>query len=243
MSADSYYRANLAFVHDRGFGRYPNECAPGVLDLLAPVRGRGGLVHEIGCGSGTLTRHLLVAGHRVLASDASPAMLDLAREAVPGAELRRITLPDDPLPEADAVVGVGHALNYLPDADAVRRALVALARSLRPGGLLAVDLCDLEWGETHTGEPPVVRIEDEWTLVTRFSLPRPDLYVREMTTFRRRPDGLWDRDDERHDNVLLDTAEVPALLAGEGLDAAVVPGFGAEQRPPGLPVILATRPT
>ena len=242
MGEGSYYRANLAYIHDRGFSRYPRECAPGVLDLLRPVLRRGGLVHEIGCGSGAVTRHLVDAGHRVVASDASSAMLDLARQALPGTDLRRIALPDDPLPEADAVVGVGHALNYLPDADAVRRALVALARSLRPGGLLAVDLCDLAWGAQRTDQPPVIRVEDDWTLVTRFSVPRPDRYVREMTTFRRRPDGLWERDDERHDNVLVDTAAVPALLAAEGLEARVVPGFGAEERPAGLLVVLAHRP-
>lgn len=243
MSEGPYYRPNLAYVHDRGFGRYPRACAPGVLELLRPVLQRGGLVHEIGCGSGALTRFLVDAGHRVVASDASPAMLDLARQALPDTDLRRIALPDDPLPEADAVVGVGHALNYLPDADAVRRALVALARSVRPGGLLAVDLCDLAWGELRTQQPPVIRIEDDWTLVTRFSVPRPDRYVREMTTFRRRPDGLWERDDERHDNVLVEVAAVPALLAAEGLAATVVPGFGAEERPSGLPVVLARRPT
>src|SRR6476646_1656364 len=112
-----YYRDDLALVHHRGFGFHADMCAPGVVALLGPVRDRRGLVLEIGCGSGLLTRHLLDAGHRVVASDASPAMLDLAWDLVPDAEaLRRITLPDDPLPDADAIVSVGHALSYLPDA-------------------------------------------------------------------------------------------------------------------------------
>ncbi|MDQ3210654.1 MAG: class I SAM-dependent methyltransferase [Actinomycetota bacterium] len=50
----------------------------GILRLLEPVREREGLVVELGCGSGLLTRHLLDAGHRVIATDASPSMLDLA---------------------------------------------------------------------------------------------------------------------------------------------------------------------
>jgi hypothetical protein len=49
-------------------------------------------------------------------------------------------LPDDPIPCADAIVSVGHVVNYLPDADAIERALVAMAEALRPGGLLAIDL-------------------------------------------------------------------------------------------------------
>lgn len=46
------------------------------------------------------------------ATDASPAMLELARQMVPEAEgIHRLTLPDDPLPPVDAVVSVGHAPN------------------------------------------------------------------------------------------------------------------------------------
>ena len=124
-----YYRADLARIHHLGFGFHAERCAPGILALLEPVRERNGLVVELGCGSGLLTRYLVDAGHRVIATDASPAMLDLAREHAAGArEIRRLTLPDDPIPSADAIVSVGHVLSYLPSADAIDRALVAIAR-------------------------------------------------------------------------------------------------------------------
>jgi SAM-dependent methyltransferase len=140
-----YYRRDLALVHHQGFGFHADVCAPGIVRLLQPVRERDGLVVELGCGSGLLTRHLLDASHRVVATDASPAMLDLAREIVPDADqVRRLELPDDPIPDADAIVSVGHALSYLPDEAAIDDALVAIAGALRPGGVLAIDLCDLE---------------------------------------------------------------------------------------------------
>src|SRR4051794_24934480 len=109
------YGPDLARIHDHGFTRHGMATAPGVLALIEGVRSRGGIVHEFGCGSGALTRYLVQAGHHVIASDASPAFVELARQRLPGVDVRRIRLPDDPLPEADAVVGVGHALNYLPD--------------------------------------------------------------------------------------------------------------------------------
>src|SRR5208282_6092710 len=146
----AYYSRDLALVHDRGFGQHADRCAPGILELLSPVG--GGLVLELGCGSGALTRHLLAAGFRVIATDASPDMLLLARAALgPDADLRRLTLPDDPLPAADAVVSVGHVISYLPDGAAVDRALVAMADTLRPGGVLAIDICDLEFGRLRAG--------------------------------------------------------------------------------------------
>ena len=89
-----------------------------------------------------LTRHLVDAGHRVIATDASPAMLDVARDylGADAPELRRLALPADPLPEADAIVGIGHPINYLPDAAAIEQALRAIAGALRPGGVLALDV-------------------------------------------------------------------------------------------------------
>src|SRR5262245_19455044 len=216
-------------VHHLGFGFRADDRAPGILRLLEPVRDRDGLVVELGCGSGLLTRYLVDAGHRVVATDASPAMLEIARSYASGAEeIRQLTLPDDRIPAADAIVSNGHALSYLPDADAVDRALVAAAEALRPAGVLALDLCDLSWGAERKDFYPRGWIADDWGLVTEVSLPQPDRFVRQMAVFTRNPDGSWRRDDERHDNVLVDTSRVPAFLEAHGVRAGVQPTFGAE---------------
>lgn len=239
---EPYYRRDLALVHHLGFGFHADATAPGILKLLEPIRERDGIVVELGCGSGLLTQYLLDAGHRVIATDASPAMLDLARETLGDAvDVRMLTLPDDPIPPADAIVGVGHCLNYLPDAAAIDRGLVAIAEALRPGGVLAIDLCDLEWGEARRDAPPAGWVGGEWALVTRFSTPTPDAFVREMTIFSRNDDGTWRRDDERHDNVLIDTSLVPPLLAKHGVEATVEPAFGDETLPAGLRAVIGRK--
>jgi SAM-dependent methyltransferase len=235
------YRPALAYVHDRGFGFHADRCAPGILRRLDHVRQQRGTVLEIGCGSGALTRHLTAAGHRVIATDASSAMLDLARGHAPAAEYRRVTLPDDPLPAADAIVSVGHVLNYLPTDEAVRRALAALAAALRPGGVLLIDLCDYRYGDAHS-LAPYVRLEPDWAILTRFTRPSRDRVVREITTFTREPDGRWLRDDEVHPNVLVDTAGVPPLLAEHGIEGVIRAAFGNEVLPEGLMAVVAQRP-
>ncbi|KAA0235007.1 MAG: Trans-aconitate 2-methyltransferase [Acidimicrobiales bacterium] len=237
-----YYRRDLSLIHHRGFGFHADACAPGILALLEPALDRKGLVLELGCGSGLLTRHLIDAGHRVIATDASPSMLDLARENVGNAEeLRQLVLPDDPIPPADAIVSVGHVLNYLPDEASLLRAVTAATRALRPGGLIAIDLCDLEWAEARRDSPPLARIEQDWALFTKFSIPSPDRFVRQMTTFVANADGSWRRDDERHDNVLIDTKLVAQALHSEGVSARVLTSFGAEELPAGLHAIVGTR--
>jgi len=242
-TGDPSYRPDLALIHHEGFAGYPLAVAPHVLALLAPVLAHGGQVLELGCGTGLLTRELISAGHRVTATDASPAMLDIARRHAPGAvAYQRLTLPDDPLPEADAVVSTGHVLSYLPDEAAIDRALRAIARAVLPGGLFAVDICDLAWNRLRGDEPSLGRAGDTWAIVTRFSRPSPDRYVREITTFVATGDGGWRRDDETHRNVLIDTAAVPKLLAAEGVEVGVTEAFGGERRVPGLRVLTGRRP-
>jgi SAM-dependent methyltransferase len=194
-----YYQTDLARVHHLGFGFHADACAPGILNLLEPVLERGGLVLEVGCGSGLLTRHLVEAGHRVIATDASPAMVELARDYAAGVEdVRVLILPDDPLPAADAVVSVGHVVNYVGDREAVERAIVAVARAVRPGGVFAIDVCDLEWAAVRQGAPGAGKIGDDWVIAVEFSIPAPDRFDRHIATFLRNEDGTWRRSDEHH---------------------------------------------
>jgi SAM-dependent methyltransferase len=238
----TYYRRDLARAHHQGFGFHADLCAPGILQLLEPVRERGGLVVELGCGSGLLTRYLVEAGHRVIATDASPAMLDLAREYVPKAmAIEQLTLPDDSIPEADAIVSIGHALSYLPDEPAIERAFIAAANALLADGILAIDICDREWGQARQHLPSGGWVGDDWALVTEFSTPSPDRFVRQMAIFTRNDDGSWRRDDERHDNVLIDTSMIPALLSRVGVTATVRGSFGDETLPTGLHVVIGHR--
>jgi SAM-dependent methyltransferase len=237
-----YYRRDLALVHHLGFGFHADACAPDILTLLEPVGARGGLVVELGCGSGLLTKYLVDAGHRVIATDASPAMVDIAREYVSGAEaIYQLTLPDDPIPAADAIVSIGHVLSYLPDEAAIDRALIAVAEALRPDGVVAIDLCDLEWGEARRGAPAFARATDDWAIITEFDVPSPNRFVRNMAIFIRDDEGGWRRDDERHENVLVDTAAVPGLLTEHGVEATVASSFGSEQLPTGLHAIIGRR--
>jgi SAM-dependent methyltransferase len=237
-----YYRPDLARIHHLGFGFHADDCAPGILALLEPVRERGGLVVELGSGTGLLTRYLLDAGHRVIATDASPAMLDIAREyAADAMEIRRLVLPDDPIPEADAIVAIGHPISYLPDEAAIDRALVAAAEALRPDGILALNLCDLTWASERTDWRPRGWIGDDWALVTESSSPRPDRFAWQMAIFTANGDGTWRRDDEHHELTLIDTTRVPALLAEHEVEAELGGAFGDEPPLVGLHTVVGRR--
>ena len=62
------------------------------------------------------------------------------------------------------------------------------------------------------------------------------------TTFVREVDGSWRRDDERHDNVMVDASAIPALLIEHGVEATVQSAFGDEDLPVGLKAVVGLRP-
>ncbi len=98
------------------------------------------VVADLGCGTGQISRTLAPFVRRVIGVDASDAMLEAARERVPGnvdlrtGQLEHLPLTDD---EADCALLL-LVLHYVVDPPAV---LAEAARVLKPGGrLLVVDM-------------------------------------------------------------------------------------------------------
>ena len=87
MPSDAYYQPDLAWVHHAGYSHHVERTCAGIVQLLR----NGGLsagacVLDVGCGSGLLARELLAAGFAVDGVDASPAMIELAREYARGVD-------------------------------------------------------------------------------------------------------------------------------------------------------------
>jgi len=236
----AYYQSDLAWVHHRGYSHHVAITSPGILQLLRDADlARGARVLDIGCGSGLLALELLRAGYVVHGVDASPAMISLAREHAPAATFEVVRLPSS-LPEADAVVSTGHVLNYLDTPDDIARALAELARAVRPGGVLAIDLMTERFCEARDVREVHARVEDDWVIVTRFSRPAPGRLDRTITVFRRVGD-LWRRSDEHHRNVTFEADAALRILRDRGIDAELRAAFGAEALPEGLVVLAGVR--
>ncbi len=112
-----------------------------VVDTLAP----GARVLDCASGTGQLAVGLALRGLEVVATDASGAMVARTRELaaergveVQAARCRWEDLPDRCRGEFHAVFCVGNSLTHAAGAQARRAALGAMARLLRPGGVLVV---------------------------------------------------------------------------------------------------------
>lgn len=99
----------------------------------------GAAVLDVGCGFGRIAGPLHHRGYGVTGIDIAPAQLQLAKEQHPGpvyveADMRR------PHGVFDAVLNLYSTFGYFADPREDRAALDAWARSLRPGGVLLMDL-------------------------------------------------------------------------------------------------------
>ena len=101
---------------------------------------------DLACGTGGLTRELVVAGLEVTGLDGSAEMLRLARERLPRVpfeqgDLRSFALGTPPHETCfDLVTCVFDSLNNLLTPEDLGQAFARAAAHLRPGGLLACDL-------------------------------------------------------------------------------------------------------
>jgi ubiquinone/menaquinone biosynthesis C-methylase UbiE len=101
---------------------------------LVPAAGRATL--DLGCGEGRVTRDLVAHGHTVASVDASPTLLQAAREADPTGTY--VLADAAALPFADASFDLVVAYNSLMDLGDMPGAVREAARVLQCGGRFCV---------------------------------------------------------------------------------------------------------
>ena len=234
------YTEDLAYIHDAGFGGFARGAAPGVLAALRRAGIGGGLVVDLGAGSGIWAEILLGEGYDVLGLDLSPAMLALARRRTPAARFEEGSLLRVPLPPCAAVTALGECVNYLFDIGGVGGIgggettaaepplpglFARVHEALRPGGLFVFDVA--EPGQVPPGKPRRGWTEGpDWAIGVHVEEdPEARLLTRRMTFFRQVGD-LYRRGEEVHQQRLYPRAEVKAALRQAGFRVTMARAYG-----------------
>lgn len=239
----SGYQCDLAYIHDVGFGFYAGGAAPGLLGILRDAGVAGGLVVDLGCGSGLWARDLLDAGYAVRGIDRSADMLRLARARCPEATFQRASFVDVRLPPCDAVTAIGEIFNFLFDPtnrhDTLVRLFGRVHEALRPGGLLVFDVA-----EPGRGGGLGVRHKhfhgDDWTVLVEQE-EKDGILTRRLTTFRR-VGRLYRRGEEVHRLRLCRGAELAVELRRLGFRTRVAHSYGNFPLLPGMVAVIARKP-
>jgi SAM-dependent methyltransferase len=226
--ATSGYQDDLAYIHDAGYLGFATGAAPGLLGLLRRHGVGGGLVVDLGCGSGAWAHRLTEAGYDVLGVDSSAAMIALARKRAPRAKFLRASYRDVALPPCDAVTSVSECFNYLFDRDAAADLTPVFARvfaALRPGGVFVFDV--LEPGQLTRGVPRRRhRVEDDWAVLVEFEEDAARREAARRITSFRRVGKLYRRSDEVHRLRLYEGRELAAQLGRVGFRARTLRRYG-----------------
>jgi SAM-dependent methyltransferase len=239
------YRDDLAYIHDAGFGRIAQSAGPVLVKALGHGGINDGLVIDLGCGSGILSRVVSEAGYDVLGIDISEAMIAMARRRVPKGRFRVESLLTAQFPPCVAVAAVGECINYLFDAGNTSLRLAKLFRriheSLVPDGLFLFDVA--EPGRVPgTGTGRSYFEGDDWAvLVTSAEDRRRRLLTRQIISFRRVGE-LYRRDQEVHQQRLLVRSELAVQLRRIGFRVRILRGYGTLRFGRGHVGLLARKP-
>lgn len=140
------------------YSRFEDERTRPARELLARVPlGRAQRVVDLGCGPGNSTE-LLVQRYpdaEVVGVDNSPAMLESARQRLPGVRFELADIAAWQPAQAPDLIYANAALQWVPGHETLFPRLLSL---LAPGGVLAVQMPD-NWDEpTHAAMRDVARL-------------------------------------------------------------------------------------
>jgi SAM-dependent methyltransferase len=137
-------------AYQRYMGRWSTRLAP-LFVQFAGVRDRQRIL-DVGCGTGSLARELLVAGSavRVVGVDPTEDFLTHARRSVPDHRARFERSAAESLPFPDGSFDVAMALLVLQAMDDPARGVREMARVTRAGGCVAATVWDFQEGMPMT---------------------------------------------------------------------------------------------
>lgn len=116
-----------------------------IVDLLLAEKIDGGIVLELGCGTGNITQLLAKKGYDMIGVDNSPNMLNIAKKKADSNNLNILYLLQD-MTEFElygtvrAIVSICDSINYITELEDLHRVFKLANNYLNPGGVFIFDL-------------------------------------------------------------------------------------------------------
>jgi len=225
------YSTDLAYVHDAGFDHVASHAAPEIVRMLRAAGIRKGHVVEVGCGSGTVARHLSDCGYQVSGFDISRAMIRLARAKAPGARLRVGSLTTARIPRCDAVVAVGEVITYVPGGvSEIRRFFNRVFAALAPGGLLLFDFIGSASRRTYSVKSRGGR---DWAIASTATFDRSRRILTRRMVILRKIGRRCRRSDEAHEVRVYARRQIRDALERTGFSVRMSQSYGRYRLLPG----------
>ena len=193
--------------------------------LLKKLRDRGvreGLVLDLGCGTGEMTERLAAAGYDLIGVDASPDMLEEAKEKQERSGHDILYLLQD-MREFElygtvrAVISCCDSLNYILEPEELLQVFRLVNNYLDPGGLFLFDF-STEVKYSSIGEDTIADSREEGSFIwDNYYDPEEKINQYDLTFFLKEAGGLYRKYEETHFQRAYSLDEIRELLEKAGL--------------------------
>ena len=198
--------SSFSQVYDLFMDNIPyEELCNYIKGLLTEYGIEDGLLLDLGCGTGKLTRLLAASGYDMIGVDNSEEMLEIAREhEEEGRENEILYLLQD-MREFElygtvrGVVSICDSINYILEEADLRRVFELVNNYLDPKGIFIFDLNTVYKYRELLGENTISESREESSFIWE-NWYDPDDQVNEydLTLFIRNDEGLYEKYEETH---------------------------------------------
>lgn len=210
------------FMDDIPYG----EWCEYVAGLLAEYGIQDGLLLDLGCGTGKLTRRLADRGFDMIGIDLSEEMLEIAREKS-DPELILYLMQDmrefELYGTVRAIVSICDSMNYLMGYEELVQVLGLANNYLDPGGIFLFDMNTLYKYETLLGEQTIAENREEGSFIWENYYDEEErINQYDLTLFIRQEGGLYRKYEETHYQYAFDLKEVEQAVREAGMELVAI---------------------
>ncbi len=185
----------------------------------------GGLVCELGCGTGRMTRELAARGYDMTGIDLSPDMLAIAREMEPPEGARPILYLNQDMRGFElygtmaAIVSVCDCINYITDPGELQQVFALVQNYLDPDGIFIFDINSRYKYQEVLAENTFSEMREDACYVWENSFdPETQENIYDLELFVREDEsGLYQRFHETHIQRAYGREEIRGWLEHAGL--------------------------
>ncbi len=238
----------FAALYDTFMDNVPyGEWSHYLIGLLKEYGIDGGLVCELGCGTGSITRRLRDAGYDMIGIDLSEDMLDIAREyefaaAEKGDEAPDILYLNQDMREFElygtvaAIVSLCDSMNYITQEEELQKVFRLVNNYLDPGGIFIFDMNTIHKYRDLIGDTTIAENREDCSLIWENTYQEETGFNQyDITIFRRvefeEADGeeLYERIRETHLQRAYAPETIVRLLGEAGMEFVAMYGAGTHE--------------
>ena len=219
MAYDSF-----AYVYDELMDNVPyEEWAARIREILADHKIAGGLMLELGCGTGRMMKIMKDAGFDMIGVDNSTWMLDLAREKYSEDEDMLFLLQDmrefELYGTVGSIISVCDSVNYITEPSELRTVFSLVNNYLDPGGIFVFDFNTEHKYRDEIGETVVAEDRDDVSFIwyNEYDEEEHINYI-DLSLFIREEGDMFRKYTEEHVQRGYTTEEIKDLIEQSGLE-------------------------